>query len=359
MMIKRLTIEKFRVFSAETIVPSSGINLLYGANATGKTSTLEAISVLSTLRSFRSAKLAELVKFNEDGFRLIALTQEESGRQTQLGLERRNNEITLKAGGSSVRRASEMAARLPIQIIHPDSHLLVSGGPKQRRRFLDWGVFHVEPAFLEHWKRYEKALRQRNASIRARQNWKVVSSWDTVISGAAQQIHAFRLQYIDQLNGLLPAYTAEIAETEKVAVEYQPGWDTARDLQYALEENRERDLRRGFTCLGPHRAELIFKVDGTPAERHISRGQQKMLVFSLLLTQVDLFRGITARSCVLLLDDLAAELDQRHRDRLLAILRKIPVQIFVTCVQRESLNVESWDQYKLFHVEHGRITEVI
>jgi DNA replication and repair protein RecF len=299
------------------------------------------------------------VKFNEDGFRLTAIIQENGGRETQLGLERLNNEITLRAGGSSVRKASEMAVRLPIQIIHPDSHLLVSGGPKQRRRFLDWGVFHVEPAFLEQWKRYEKALRQRNASIRARQNWKVVSSWDAVIGGAAQEIHAYRLQYIDQLNGVLPAYTGEIAETEKVAVEYQPGWDCGRELQYVLEENRERDQRRGFTCLGPHRAELTFKVDGMPAERHISRGQQKMLVFSLLLAQVDLFRQKTGRCCVLLLDDLSAELDQRHRDRLLVILRKMPVQIFVTCVQRESLRVENWDQHKLFHVEHGRITEVI
>jgi DNA replication and repair protein RecF len=359
-MIKRLTIENFRVFTEETIEPSSRLNLLFGDNATGKTSILEAIGILSTLRSFRGAKLSELVKFKQDGFRITATVEGTGGRDIPLGLERRNGEVTLKAEGRKVHKVSELAIKMPVQIIHPDSHLLISGGPKQRRRFLDWGVFHVEhQGFLECWKRYEKALRQRNASIRSQNNWKTVCTWDKGISDAAMVIDRYRQRYIEDLNTILPEFTRDISGTEKVEIEYQPGWDTSRELWQLLEENRERDRRRGFTCLGPHRAELVFKVDGMPAERHISRGQQKMLVFSLLLSQVELFKRRTGNSCILLLDDLAAELDRKHRDSLLGILRGMSVQIFVTSVQRDSICMINWDQHKLFHVEHGKTTEVI
>ncbi|MBN1378744.1 MAG: DNA replication/repair protein RecF [Gammaproteobacteria bacterium] len=358
MLIKRLKIENFRNFVEETIEPSNGLNLLFGDNAAGKTSTLEAIGFLSTLRSFRSAKMAELIRYQQENLRITAII-DEGGREIPVGLERANGELTLKADGKKIQKASELAIRLPIQTIHPDSHLLISGGPKQRRRFLDWGVFHVEQGFLEQWRRYEKSVRQRNAAIRLNSPWKVVSTWDNIISDAAEAIQKYRQRYIDNLNMILPAFTQSISSAKQVDIEYLPGWDVSQALSKYLEDHQDRDRRRGFTCSGPHRADLIFRVDGQEADKHISRGQQKMLVFSLLLSQVVLFTEQTGKRCVLLLDDLAAELDDHHRGSLLDLLREMSVQTFITCVQKENIQLDNWVQHKLFHVEHGKIREVL
>jgi DNA replication and repair protein RecF len=359
MLIKRLQLENFRIFDGERIEPSSGLNLLFGDNAAGKTSALEAIGVLSTLRSFRNAKLDELVRYQQEGFRISAIVEKEEGREIPLGIERNKGEIHIKVDGRKVNRVSELASELAVQVIHPDSHWLVSGGPKQRRRFLDWGVFHVEHAYLEQWRRFERSLRQRNAAIRANQSWKVAGSWDQIISDAAGTINQYRKNYIDELNRVMPRFTQFISETENIEIEYLPGWDIEYELLEVLEQGRDRDRRRGFTCQGPHRAELLIRVDGQPADKRISRGQQKMLVFSLLLSQIDLFRQRTGKSCILLLDDLAAELDKGHRGKLLTLLSKLAVQIFITSVQRESIRLDHWDNCKLFHVEHGQIREVI
>jgi len=358
-LIKRLQISNFRIFSETTIEPSDGLNLLFGANATGKTSILEAIGTLATLRSFRSAKLNELTRYSADGFRVIALTEEQDGRRVMLGLEKNTKEIVLKAEGRRLQKVSELAFRLPVQIIHPDSHVLISGGPKQRRRFLDWGVFHVEPGFLEQWRRYERSIRQRNAAIRSGQSWQVVSTWDGLLSESAAAIHGYRQRYIEELNTVLPPFTESIFNVYSVEVEYQPGWDVEQDLRSVLEAYRERDKRRGFTCAGPHRAELLFRVNDKPADQHVSRGQQKMLVFALLLSQVELLRQKTGRRCVLLLDDLAAELDTEHCRRLLDRVAEMSVQSFITSVQKEAFLQNILHPYKVFHVEPGNIREVI
>ncbi len=359
MMIKQLSIENFRNIENERFEPSPGLNLIYGDNASGKTSTLEAISVLSSLRSFRSAKLSELVRYQQSGFRVYGLLADGSGQELPIGVARQEKELTLRAGGQKLKKVSELATKLPVQIIHPDSHQIVSGGPKQRRRFVDWGVFHVEHEYHQLWRKYEKALSQRNAALRLNQIGKDENAWDIVLSEVAEKVHLYRERYISDLQALLPEYTREISRTSKVELEYYPGWDTNKGLMRALADTWDRDKKRGFTSSGPHRAELNFKVDGKPADKHVSRGQQKMLVFAMLLSQVVLFRAKKQKNCVLLLDDLAAELDQAHRNRLLALLQDISVQLFITCIKRESIQVDLWQQHKVFHVERGKIHEVV
>lgn len=359
MIIKRLSIENFRTIENERFEPGGGLNLFYGDNAMGKTTVLEAISVLSSSRSFRSTKNSELVRYESEGFRLHGMVKDRTEREMALGIERIKGEISLRAEGMKANKVSDLARRLPVQVIHPDSHLIIGGGPKQRRRYLDWGVFHVEPDFLEQWKRYEKALRQRNAALKKGLNWRSISVWDSVLSDSAGRIHGYRLDYVNRLRETLPRFTREIASTGHFEIAYLPGWDVQKSLGEELMEKRKRDLGRGFTCSGPHRADLEFRVDGKHADSHVSRGQQKMLVFALLLSQVIMYRGHTGENCVLLLDDLAAELDTSHQARIMKILRALEVQTFVTSVRKESLEYHQWSPCKLFHVEHGKIREVV
>src|SRR5688572_1933202 len=178
MRIKSLGVRNLRLFSAADLGSFSQLNLIYGPNASGKTSLLEAIYLLASARSFRTSNMLELLRHGSDILRVTAKVVGTQGREIALGLERSRDSLLLRAGGKRVHRASELAQWLPAQIIHPESHQLISGGPKGRRRFLDWGVFHVEPGFQTLWRRYDKALKQRNASLRARTQSQVDRVWD-------------------------------------------------------------------------------------------------------------------------------------------------------------------------------------
>lgn len=359
MPLKQFEITHFRNIERAQIRPGPGLNLFFGANAAGKTSILEAVSVLSSLRSFRSPHLTELIHHNQEGFRLTAQVIERDERVSLLGIQRDKDGLLIKSDGEKVSRTSELSSRLPVQTIHPDSHYLVSGGPKHRRRFLDWGVFHVEHQFLPAWRRYERALKQRNAALRSGQGWQMAAIWDSALAEAASVVHECRQRYIHQLGEALPEFAQHIGGTETIAVDYRPGWDTSKRLQEVLEASRNRDISRGFTCSGPHRAELVFKVDGKQAENYISRGQQKMLVFALLLSQVKLFSELKQQPCVVLLDDLAAELDSGHQQKVLQALRQLSAQVFITAIDSESISVGNGDSPMMFHVEHGQVEEVL
>ncbi len=359
MVIKQLSIEDFRNIQHESLEPSPGLNLFYGDNASGKTSILEAINVLSSLRSFRSAKLTELERYGQQGFKVYGVLLDESGRKQPVGIARVNDELDLRVAGAKIKKTSDLASKLPVQIVHPDSHFIISGGPKQRRRFIDWGVFHVEHEYHIQWRKYEKALSQRNAALRQNHYRWSDNAWNTVLGDVAKRVHSYRKHYLESLQAILSRYSCEISGTNKVDMAYYPGWDTDKELASVLEETLERDKKRGFTCSGPHRADLIFTIEGKPAAKHISRGQQKMLVFAMLLSQVALFRQRTQKNCVLLLDDLAAELDLKHRTRLLTLLQEMSVQLFITSVSRDSIILDGWPKHKMFHVEHGKIREVV
>jgi DNA replication and repair protein RecF len=359
MRIKSLGIRNLRLISAADIAAFGKLNLIFGPNASGKTSLLEAIYLLAASRSFRTPNMLELLRHGSDILQVTAKVVDLQGRIIPLGLERSREGLQLRAGGKRVNRASELAQWLPAQIIHPDSHLLVSGGPKGRRRFLDWGVFHVEPQFQSVWRRYDKALKQRNAALKARAQSPLDRVWDSELHETANEIDRLRRRYVEGLVETLPQFTEAIMGAQQFELEYDPGWDQSRSLLEELAHTLARDRKRGFTCSGPHRADLVFSHRGQPAAQIISRGQQKMLVVALFLAQAELLNRRTGRSSVLLFDDLAAELDAEHRQKTLLVLEGMSVQVFITALDKDVVRPTAGTDHKLFHVEHGRLAEVI
>ncbi|HEY3487473.1 MAG TPA: DNA replication/repair protein RecF [Gammaproteobacteria bacterium] len=359
MRLQSLGIRDLRLFQQADIEAFGRLNLVYGPNASGKTTLLEAIYLLATARSFRTPNLSELMRHGSDCYQIRAKVSDAHGKTVALGLERTAQTLLLRAAGRKVQRASELAQWLPVQIIHPDSHQLISGGPKSRRRFLDWGVFHVEPAFQGIWKRYDKALKQRNAALKSRSFRVPINIWDPELSEAATEIDRLRRRYVDEIKVILPEFIRAIMVKTGFDLHYYPGRSGNQSLQEELAHTLERDRRRGFTCSGPHRADLVFSSDGRPAAEVISRGQQKMLVIALFLAQAELLARKTGQSGVLLFDDLAAELDQSHRRRTLEALQKMAVQVIITALDRNAIELPAGAETKLFHVEHGCIAEVI
>jgi DNA replication and repair protein RecF len=217
----------------------------------------------------------------------------------------------------------------------------------------------VEHRFLSAWRRYDKALKQRNAALRNKIDRKAIEVWNVEMGSAAQEIDGYRQKYISELQQTLPKYAQKMSGTHEINIEYRRGWDSDQELQEVLNNTFPNDWNRGFTCTGPHRAELVFRMDGRQADNFVSRGQQKMLVFALLLSQVQLYRQHANEACIVLLDDLASELDFQHQEKVLECLDELAAQVLITAIERDAIPSLTARDISLFHVEHGRIEVVL
>ena len=332
MSLKQIQINNFRLFESVLFNPSQELNLIHGNNASGKTTLLEAIYFLSRGRSFRTQQSDRLVKTDKDYFQLVAKIEYQN-REVITGIKREQKRTRVRFDGKDLDKLSRLSSAIPVQLIQPDSHKLVEDGPAIRRQFMDWGVFHVEPSFKDVWSRYRHALKQRNAALRQRLSKELIMAWDKELAETAKVIDEMRSAYIKNLITTLPEYIHYQLGKIDISLRYLRGWSTDQTIWETLENNLARDMERGFTTGGAHRADLVFTVDGMLAKEKLSRGQQKILVSTLLLVQARLFQQSTERKCILLIDDVAAELDEMRKGKLIDILQENSFQLFVTSIE--------------------------
>lgn len=356
MHITELRLSTFRCIHTATLALQPGFNAFYGKNASGKTSLLEAVFFLGRGRSFRTKHPNLLIQTEQTSFTLFSKITHQTPQQThhKLGLQQNNKNLTAHLNGKTSHTRAELARTLPLQFIGPQAHRLLEDGPAIRRAFLDWGMFHVEHTFHAIWSRYKRALRQRNAALRGYKNKNLIKSLDAELLNAGEALHKLRVKYIDQLklctNELLPKILTDI----EISLDYRPGWSADKTLATALDDNLSRDMAAGFTQSGPHRAELVIKLNGVRVQDIASRGQQKLISIILLLSQAKLFNQILGEGCVLLVDDLPAELDDKHFEAVLSVLHQLDTQVLLTGIAFPA----SLSRYSptMFHVEHGQIT---
>lgn len=351
MTLARLEIDEFRCLERVRLALDPRYNLFVGPNASGKTSLLEAIFFLGRGRSFRTRRLDRLVRQGKDAFRIVGWVEHQD-RTTVLGIggDRRATEIRI--GGAPAAGAAELATHFPPQVIDPEIHKLLEEGPHRRRRFLDWGVFHVEHSFLETWQRYHRALRQRNAALKPGGDPLAARAWEPEITAAGVRLDEIRREYLSVLEPTLAAFGTRLLGLP-VTLAYHAGWATGETLAEALARSGDRDRRYGITHVGPHRADVTARVDGHVARERVSRGQQKLLAAALTLAQLAVQEARAPGTGALLLDDPAAELDAENLGRLLEVVRELKVQLFVTALRPDLPGLGT--PGAVFHVEHGRV----
>lgn len=356
-LLQRVGVRDFRCFTALDVSPGSGLNILGGANGAGKTSFLEALFFLSRGRSFRTGDWKNLWRQGAAGFEIHAAVQ--SGqRLVNIGVARGSEERQSRVDGQPAESQAELAAVLPVLLIDPHSHLLIEGGPGLRRQFLDWGVFHVEQPGVTEWRRYRRALRQRNALLREGAPPRMLSGWDRELAAAGTALDAGRRAFLARYTPVLQALLPKLLDDADVELRYRAGWPETRSLDEALRESAASDRARGATSVGPHRAEVGIRWNGVPAQERVSRGQQKLLAAALLLAQAQLYRATHSQSCLLLVDDPVAELDAKRLERFLEVLVDVAAQALLTCVEASPL-IHAVPKAKRFHVEQGSITEML
>lgn len=349
MQVCSLDIRQLRNISAASLEFSPGLNVIAGANGSGKTSLLEALYLLGRGRSFRSRSRDSLIQSGQVEATVVGRLQSDH-QSHRIACQLSSRERRLRVDGTDIRRSAELALLLPLQFINQQSLDLVDRGPAPRRKFLDWGVFHVEPGFYPAWQRYQRVLQQRNAALRQHQ---AISAWDTEFVQAAGALHDYRRGYFEGFNRCFEQ-TRELLLGMPVTIAYQPGWNDRESLQEALQRQASGDRARHFTQSGPHRADLLLTIAGKPAADRLSRGQQKLLVAAMALAQARLYGQRCQRPCIVLVDDLTAELDTQHITSLLRALLETGAQVFVTVTDAGLVKPVQAASQSLFHVEQGR-----
>lgn len=333
MTLSLLQVTDFRCLQSAELDLDPHFTLISGPNASGKTSLLEAMYVLGRGRSFRTRRLEHLIRHGVERF-VVFGEVDTANRRVPMGVEGSRAGIRAQIDGDKPSSLAELALQLPVQIIDPEVHHLIEEGPSRRRRFLDWGVFHVEQSFVGHWQRYQQVLKQRNAALKAHQPRAIVSVWDSDLVRSGELLSAARARYVTALSPRAEAIGRNLLGME-LSLSYRSGWAKDQSMAEALQQSWAHDQEAAATQIGPHRAELAIRLDGTAVKDRISRGQQKLLAAALLIAQLKLFPEGSPVQPSLLLDDPAAELDD---ERLAGLIREVSsqsVQLIVTTLHGE------------------------
>ncbi|WP_368562974.1 DNA replication/repair protein RecF [Pseudoxanthomonas sp. UTMC 1351] len=360
MRVTRLVATGLRKFDEVTLTPGPGINLITGDNGAGKTSLLEALHLMAYGRSFRGRVRDGLVRTGADAVEVFVEWQEQaSPRPRKAGLRHTGQNWQGRLDGEPVTQLGELCAALAVVSFEPGSHALITGSGEPRRRYLDWGLFHVEQDFLALWRRYARALKQRNALLKTGAGGAQLDVWDHELATAGEPLTQRRLQYLEQLQPALQRVATELVPSLGVAsLDFQPGWRRHElPLADALLLARDRDRSAGYTSVGPHRADWRVEYTANPHRETLSRGQAKLTALSCLLAQAEDYAARRGEWPVIALDDLASELDRNHQQRVLTRLRQSGAQVFVTGTEMPTAFQDLELDMVLFHVEHGQLRQ--
>jgi DNA replication and repair protein RecF len=359
--LNRLVLSNIRNLGSVDLNFGPQFNVFIGPNGSGKTSLLEAIYLLGIGRSFRARSSRQIIKFGAHSCVIRAQISPETAQaaidqpELWLAVERSiDGAVQYKIGAQEERSVAELTKMLPVQLIDVNSHLLLEGGPNYRREFMDWGVFHVEHAFLDDWRAMKRALEQRNQALKQKQM--PDQAWNVAFVKYACAVDTARKAYIDQFAVTFMAMLQQMLGIDTAELKYKRGWPEAQDLRIALEQSSHLDFLYGYTHYGPQRAELEITIAGKPAKEVLSRGQIKIFVCIMLLARAKLLRN--EQKSLFLIDDLHAELDKRHCSLFIEAIKAMQCQVFITGIEADLLRDRLQAcTTQMFHVERGMIRE--
>ena len=267
---------------------------------------------------------------------------------------RQGSSTLVKLDGQQVHKLSELATLLPVLLITPNSHRIIEEGPEHRRRLLNWGVFHVEHGFKSAIQNFNRSLLQRNNALR--KGSLDLQVWNQTFLEHAQEVTQHQVNYFQTWKKNLLGLTSGIDYLRDIEVLFSPGWNRASTLKSQLEEREYTDRERGFTSVGPQRADVQYRINGDAAKQRLSRGQQKVLISCAILAQSITQKSSSGIKPIILFDDLDSELDDKSLAYLLQILLAHKSQAFITSINASKFeSLLSSPDSGMFHVEHGAI----
>ena len=358
MVISRIKLANFRnlkSFSADTVAQ---LNLLQGGNGSGKTAVLEAICLMARGRSFRSGPLGGLLNIESEDMAVhLDVLDSHKTSLCLSGIKRRGESLVFRVDGVNQNRGSVVSRFLPVQVVTPDESNLIFSGPSIRRSFLDWGLFHVEPGYLELARNYKKTLKQRNAWMRGGNRG--ADPWLQELAALAAQINGKRISYLERIYHLLRVDLSHFGVLGQVGLDYYGGGvgENPNEAFEALRGRAFHDQQAGATSLGPHRGDIKITLNDAPAKTYLSRGQAKLVSVLFALSQSKLLLKDRSTKSILLIDDISAELDEDNLLQCMELISSAQMQAFVTSSSSlfSAIVEKPFEESKTFHVKHGQL----
>ncbi|WMP15718.1 DNA replication/repair protein RecF [Thiothrix lacustris] len=360
MWISRLNVQHCRVIHSAELALTEHVNVLYGDNASGKSSLLEALAVLSRGRSFRTPRIAEVITRGKNELTVAASVEQGVILQSYpLGITKSAENTRIRINHADVQQQAELSAHVPLTLIHPGSVELLTGSPTTRRAFLDWIAFYRFTEFNMAWRNYQRVLKQRNACLRDAKQRQALPQWTRQLIALQPILWRYRQDALTALNAalqgcaeLLTALVPQLVLSSGFPAGIYP--QDEQQLARFFSEKTEQELKQGFTLYGAHRADLHILLEGIPALRVASRGQLKILAVGLLLAQSHAIADDTTKRGIIAIDDLASELDEQNQQALYNTLQTAQQQLIITSTHHQPL--KNWvNAAKVFQVKHGQV----
>jgi DNA replication and repair protein RecF len=357
MRIKRLRLSNVRNISELDVTLADGINWFVGLNGAGKTSIIEGAYLLSYGASFRTSQNNLVVKRESGALAVNAEVERVSGI-VKVGLSLGKEGWDARVNGDKVGNLAAALSEFALVCFEPGSHQLISGGSSERRRLLDWILFHVEQSYFVLARDFRRVLRQRNELLRRNGSDTELDLWDAEFERAARPLVELRSklfgEYAIELSEILSIFLPELGGVE---LGLKRGWPDDQSLKSALADTRERDRFRGHSTRGPHRADWSIRFDKAPTRNELSRGQEKLCALACVLAQARVYAKLKGEWPVVALDDFASELDTPHQAIAMDMLESTNAQILITGIDTPKDSRLSAGTPRMFHVEHGKVKD--
>jgi len=354
MYLSKIQINNVRNIALIEITPCEKLNILVGPNGSGKTSVLESLYLLSRARSFRTHNIKKVVSFNESDLTVFAELQGKSSAN-KIAIKKKHGDTLIRINGRTEKKSSELSKYLHTHLIRPESQTLLENGSSVRRSFIDWGVFHVKHNFLDISKKHNQLLKQRNKLLKTKQ-LDTLSVWNNKFVEYGTMVSIERQEYVSKFEKELSLIARQLIGDIQLRVDFRKGWDASLSLEDALSKAEPRDIYYGHSTVGSHKSDIKVLVNDKLAQDYLSRGQMKLMVIAMYLAQIKLMSGVVEKSACVLIDDLAAELDDVSFRKVMLFLNNLAVQVFITTTNKQLfLEYIETNDSKVFHVKHGRI----
>lgn len=350
MWFESVRVSNLRCLARLDYEPDPNWNLICGPNGSGKTSVLECFSLASMGKSFLTNRAGDIVRRASDGLAVKAKVNRFEQSQLSVSVEKKKGCTKIALNGQAVLSASELARHVPILVINSGSPNLLTASPSNRRALIDRTLFHVEPSFAANWHGYRQALLQRNSILRRSGTEDEARYWNKQLAGFGESINSERVRVVAAINSALSDHP--VRGLGSLVFGYKPGWNPALPLVDELEKSWKQDLLAGYTRVGVQRADMsLSNGDGKSVAKMLSRGQGKAIICAAITGLANVLAQRTRTAPVMLVDDLAAELDDHLRESIVDMINDVGGQKIYTAIKPAHLPEIADLAGSVFHVE--------
>lgn len=362
MYVKKLDLYNFRNYDKETVLFDEGLNIVVGKNAQGKTNLIESVYLLATGTSPRIVSDKELIKMDAKIAKICALAKCEGGDVEVEMVLSKSSKKCASVNGMNIAKIGELIGNIRAIYFSPDEMSLIKDSPEYRRKFMDIDLSQINRQYFYCLNKYNKILKQRNTLLKEEKTQNVLETlevWDSALSKAGAWIIVKRREFCERLSNISKKIHRSIADNENLEIVYQTSAtkesenEIAEEIKGQLLKNRERDIRLGFTSIGPQRDDIKITLNGVDLRTYGSQGQQRTSTLSLKLAEIEIFKEVTRENPILLLDDVLSELDEKRRLKLLEACKVC--QTIITCTE---IDANLTGDYAKIAVENGKANRI-